>query len=187
VLRLSRLLYSLEAWERTASIWSTASRRTLGYTNVFVGFVEFVPWHCLQSVLQETPRLATRLLTKLCLISGDDHTRPPSLIGYFGGSAEQLRGEFLWKLGNTRESVPLRIAILELITASLEWQQGLAEMLINVHPDAPSEESKKRPQREFDDEYWVTHSLKVVLAFVHNPKFLKTCVWVCQHYFQCRD
>jgi hypothetical protein len=80
----------------------------------------------------QLPLLATRVLTLLCGITLNAKSRPSSLIGYFGNQIEDLRTTYLWKLGDRRENIDLKIAILHFITITLDTQPGLAELFINL-------------------------------------------------------
>jgi hypothetical protein len=62
------------------------------------------------------------VLTWLCGITLSAKSRPPSLVGYLGNQAEDLRTTYLWKLSDRREHVELKVAILQLITATLDTQ-----------------------------------------------------------------
>jgi hypothetical protein len=68
------------------------------------------------------PLLATRVLTLLCGVTLNVKSRPPSLVGYLSNQIEDLRAMYLWKLGDRRENIELRIAILRFISTTLDTQ-----------------------------------------------------------------
>jgi Nucleoporin Nup188, N-terminal/Nucleoporin Nup188, N-terminal subdomain III len=131
---LERLLF-VTGDERSAPLQQALLSRTLGKDSrplvlVLAQYINYV-------YNDAIPLSATRVLTQLASNAG----RPASLLGFFGDEEQHLRSVFLHRLARRRESPALRVAILDFITASLQFQPGLANLFINF--DAAKKSKRK--------------------------------------------
>jgi hypothetical protein len=106
-------------------------------------------------------------LTILCNV-GSGSSRAPSLIAFFGDQSEQLRTTFLWKLSDRREILDLKVAILRLITTSLDTQPGLAELFINI----PTTSDQKDAQHDGSDESTAKSCIDIILSFMKEQDII---------------
>lgn len=125
------------------------------------------------------PLMATKTLTLLCAMTVEEDSRPPSLVGYLGSKAEELRTEFLWKLSDNREVVELRIAIIRLIREALHFQPGLAELFLK--DPAPTEDERRKKLHEDDNtaplldqsDNVASNCIKAVMGIVFKKEYME--------------
>eukprot|EP01122_Echinamoeba_exundans_P015976 TRINITY_DN7965_c0_g1_i1.p1 TRINITY_DN7965_c0_g1~~TRINITY_DN7965_c0_g1_i1.p1 ORF type:complete len:1863 (+),score=301.46 TRINITY_DN7965_c0_g1_i1:45-5591(+) len=123
--------------------------------------------------------MATKILTLLCgtVVDGE---RPPSLVGYLGSKASEIRHEFLWKLSDSREVVTLRVAIIRFVRQALRYQPGLAELFLKDPPQSSEDERNKKlheddnsaPLLDASDNV-ATNCVKVVMGIIFKKEYIE--------------
>ena len=113
-------------------------------------FILLITSYILYQYNQVLPILATRTLTLLCKLSLQLHTtvsigtsdfnqKRPSLVAYLGSQASELCKHIVYLLRNNNSiNESLHIEILKLISTSLEYQPGLAEMFMRMEKEDKS-------------------------------------------------
>jgi hypothetical protein len=74
----------------------------------------------------------------------------------------------LWKLSDRREILDLKVAILRLITTSLDTQPGLAELFINI----PTTSDQKDAQHDGSDESTAKSCIDIILSFMKEQDII---------------
>ncbi|EFC44588.1 predicted protein [Naegleria gruberi] len=109
--------------------------------------------------------LACKIITLIAQLTEDYNSRPPSLVGYLGNQSSSLVGRCLYRLQSVGESDELKIALLDLISTTVEIQRGLADLFLTSTP------AKIKIKKEKNDEELAPGGVLVtILKIIENTE-----------------
>lgn len=129
--------------------------------------------------------VACRVIVLVARLTEQYHPRPPSLVGYLGNEAKALVGQFLLKLNKTSETETLKLAMLDLVSASVQIQRGLAENFLTYRKVATEDpENAKEPGDLVILILKVLNESIAELDKAHSRELIQCCLGVLHSIFQ---